>query len=108
MMDKRGFESIEAMNEYMISQWNRKVRKNDEVVILGDFSVSQGEKTNELLRKLNGKKYLIKEIMTVFLTTRPLTRACLSGLNLTKNFMTIIERLFCRTIPYSATMASIA
>lgn len=30
-MDKRGFESVEAMNEYMISQWNKKVRKNDEV-----------------------------------------------------------------------------
>ena len=34
-MDKRGFESLEVMNEYMISQWNKKVRKNDDVVILG-------------------------------------------------------------------------
>lgn len=58
-MDKRGFESVEAMNEYMISQWNKKVRKNDEVVILGDFSIDKGEKTNELLRRLNGRKYLI-------------------------------------------------
>ena len=23
-MDKRGFESVEVMNEYMISQWNKK------------------------------------------------------------------------------------
>ena len=58
-MDKRGFESVEAMNEYMISQWNKKVRKNDEVVILGDFSIDKGEKTNELLRRLNARKYLI-------------------------------------------------
>lgn len=58
-MDKRGFESVEAMNEYMISQWNKKVRKNDEVVILGDFSIDKGEKTNELLRRLNGRKHLI-------------------------------------------------
>lgn len=58
-MDKRGFETVEAMNEYMISRWNKKVRKNDEVVILGDFSLEKGEKTNELLRRLNGRKYLI-------------------------------------------------
>lgn len=37
-MDKRGFESLEAMHDYMIKQWNSVVRKNDEVVILGDFS----------------------------------------------------------------------
>ena len=36
-MDQRGFEDIEQMNEYMIDQWNSKVRKNDEVVVLGDF-----------------------------------------------------------------------
>ena len=58
-MDKRGFGSIEALNEYMISQWNKKVRKNDEVVILGDFSIEKGEKTNDLLKRLNGRKYLI-------------------------------------------------
>ena len=58
-MDKRGFESVEAMNEYMISQWNKKVRKNDEVVILGDLSIEKGERTNEVLRRLNGRKYLV-------------------------------------------------
>lgn len=58
-MDKRGFESVEAMNEHMIAQWNRRVRKNDEVVILGDFSIEKGEKTNEILRRLNGRKCLI-------------------------------------------------
>ena len=58
-MDQRGFESVEAMNEHMTTQWNKRVRRNDEVVILGDFSIEKGEKTNEILRKLNGKKYLI-------------------------------------------------
>ena len=42
-MDRRGFESVEAMNEYMLRQWNRKVRKNDEVVILGDLSWGKAE-----------------------------------------------------------------
>lgn len=58
-MDQRGFASFEEMNEHMIEQWNQKVRKNDEVVILGDFSIAKGEKTNELLHRLKGKKYLI-------------------------------------------------
>ena len=59
MMDKRGFQSVEEMNDYMIKQWNSKVKKNDEVVILGDLSLGTPEQTNELLKKLNGRLYLI-------------------------------------------------
>ena len=59
MMDNRGFDTVEDMNEYMILQWNRKVRRNDDVVVLGDLSIEKGEKTNEILRRLNGDKYLI-------------------------------------------------
>lgn len=59
-MDHRGFESLEAMHEYMINKWNNKVRKNDEVVILGDLSIGKGKSTNEILEKLNGKLYMIK------------------------------------------------
>ncbi len=58
-MDKRGFSSVEEMNEYMIKKWNGRVRKNDDVVVLGDFSVGKGEETNEVLKRLNGQKYLI-------------------------------------------------
>ncbi len=59
-MDHRGFENVEAMNQYMIDKWNQKVRRNDEVVILGDLSWGKAEETNELLRKLHGKLYLIQ------------------------------------------------
>jgi len=59
MMDKRGFPDVESMNEYMIERWNARVRKKDEVVILGDFSVGNVEQTEEVLRRLAGKKYLI-------------------------------------------------
>lgn len=59
MMDKRGFDSGEAMNEHMIEQWNSRVRRNDEIVILGDLSLGQGKETNEILRRLKGRKYLI-------------------------------------------------
>ena len=44
----------------MIKKWNDKVRKNDEVVILGDFSFGKPEETMEILKRLNGTKYLIK------------------------------------------------
>lgn len=58
-MDCRGFSDAEAMNTYMIAQWNGRVRKNDEVVILGDLSVGDAQQTNDILKKLNGRLYLI-------------------------------------------------
>lgn len=59
-MDMRGFASGEEMNDYMITQWNSRVRKKDEVVILGDFCLSKNPKeVNEILDKLQGRKYLI-------------------------------------------------
>lgn len=59
-MDQRGFDDIEQMNDYMIDQWNSKVRKNDEVVVLGDFSWGNAKETTEVLNELNGKIYLIR------------------------------------------------
>ena len=59
-MDTRGFASAQEMDEYMIKQWNKKVRKNDEVVILGDLSWGDGNYTNTILKRLNGRKFLIK------------------------------------------------
>ena len=60
VMDCRGFANVEEMNEYMLRKWNRKVRPNDEVVILGDLSWGNAEETNALLNKLNGRLYLIE------------------------------------------------
>ena len=59
-MDHRGFENVNVMNQYMLEKWNKKVRKNDEVVILGDLSWGKAEETNELLDKLYGRLYLIQ------------------------------------------------
>lgn len=58
-MDCRGFESVEEMNEYMKQKWNGKVRRNDEVVIIGDLSFGTVEQINQLLEQLNGRLYLI-------------------------------------------------
>lgn len=59
MMDKRGFASEDVMHEHMIKQWNSRVHRNDEIVILGDLSLGRGKETNEILRRLKGRKYLI-------------------------------------------------
>ena len=58
-MDNRGFASLEEMHEYMINKWNSRVRPGDEVMILGDFSIGKGTETNEILARLNGRKFLI-------------------------------------------------
>lgn len=59
-LDGRPFATVEQMDACMIERWNQVVRKKkDEVVILGDFCMGKGERVNELLAQLNGKKCLI-------------------------------------------------
>lgn len=58
-MDRRGFEDEVQMNAYMIRQWQEHVHEKDEVYVLGDFCMGRGEATNEILRQLPGKKYLV-------------------------------------------------
>ena len=54
-MDKRGFESVESMNEYMIKQWNSVVKRGDDVIILGDFCISRDpERIRIFLSRLSG------------------------------------------------------
>ena len=69
-MDCRGFANLEQMHEYMIMKWNRKVKKNDEVVIIGDFSFGNSEETISLLHRLNGKLFLIQGNHDKFLNTQ--------------------------------------
>ncbi len=59
-MDCRGFADGEEMNAYMIGQWNKRVHKNDEVVILGDFSLGKGEETNAIVSQLSGRLFLVR------------------------------------------------
>ena len=66
-MDCRNFKTMEEMNEYMIAKWNQKVRHNDEVVILGDFSWGNAQETNSLLERLKGRLYLIQGNHDTFL-----------------------------------------
>ena len=58
-MDARGFDDVDQMNDYMIERWNEKVKKNDEVIVLGDFSWGNARETQDVLDRLKGKIYLI-------------------------------------------------
>ncbi len=73
-MDKRGFKNLDAMHEYMIEKWNGKVRKNDETVILGDLSFGKAAETEEIIKALNGKKYLIEGNHDRFLSDKKFDR----------------------------------
>lgn len=58
--DKRPFESVEEMDEELITRWNKKVEKDDTVYLLGDISWYDDEKTANILNQLNGTIILIK------------------------------------------------
>ena len=58
--ENRPFGSIEDMDRILIEKWNSVVSEEDNVYILGDFSVYEDiEKDEEILKLLNGTKILI-------------------------------------------------
>ena len=66
-MDMRPFHDYREMNEAMIAAWNAKVNARDEVYILGDFSIAKGLATNEILKQLKGRLYMIRGNHDAFL-----------------------------------------
>lgn len=54
--DHRPFSSVEEMDKTLIENWNRKVRDNDDVYILGDISLQNAA---YYLKQLKGRKHLI-------------------------------------------------
>lgn len=65
----RPFTSVIDMNQQLIVNWNRKVKSNDDVYILGDmfFKYQDINYVKDTLKKLNGKKHLIKGNHDTFL-----------------------------------------
>jgi len=55
---KRGFESIEEHDQFLIENWNRVVRKGDTVWILGDITMEK-KAFYYILGKLNGVKRVV-------------------------------------------------
>lgn len=57
MAIKRGFSDEIEMNEYIVQQWNKVVKKRDVTYLLGDITM---EKNNyEILDRLNGLKKIV-------------------------------------------------
>ena len=58
---KRGFSTVEEMDNALIASWNKKVPKDGIVFHLGDFSLDDKRKTWEnWLKQLNGNIYHIQ------------------------------------------------
>lgn len=60
----REFDSPEAMDEHMISQWNSVVRDCDTVYHLGDVVINR--KNMHILSRLKGKKRLVRGNHDIF------------------------------------------
>lgn len=56
--ENRPFVSAEEMTQSLIRNWNKRVRKEDKVYVLGDFGAAGQEKG--ILEQLKGNKYLVK------------------------------------------------
>jgi len=57
---KRPFQTVEEMNEKLIENWNSKIKQNDIVYHLGDFNFGNLNQLEMILKRLNGRKCLIK------------------------------------------------
>lgn len=57
--ENRPFSCAEEMDEAIIRNWNSVVSYEDRIFVVGDFSAYDREKTADICRRLNGRKYLI-------------------------------------------------
>lgn len=58
--ENRPFSDINKMDDIIIENWNNIIEDEDMVFVLGDFSFYDKAKTTDILRKLKGRKTLIK------------------------------------------------
>ena len=58
--ESRPFSSIEEMNETIINNWNKVVKPEDEIYVLGDFIMGAANNVEATLKKLNGKITLVR------------------------------------------------
>ncbi len=56
----RPWDTVEEMNEAIIERWNERVALADQVYIVGDVGVCSARVLSELIRRLNGRLYLVR------------------------------------------------
>lgn len=59
-LSNRPFNSVEEMDNYIIHKWNNTVTDDDKVYILGDVWFKGERNAADYVKRLKGKKYLIK------------------------------------------------
>ena len=60
LVEKRGFTTVEEMDEALIAAWNRVVGEDDTVYLLGDIGWNNGYVPCRRLARLKGRKHLIR------------------------------------------------
>lgn len=60
-LDGRNFSDVREMNQFMVDQWNAKVKGGDQVIVLGDmFWTKDPKEVNAILNRLSGKICLVE------------------------------------------------
>lgn len=57
--DHRPFEDVDEMDRVLITKWNGRVQKDDDVYIVGDFAFRNERPEEWYLKQLKGRKHLI-------------------------------------------------
>lgn len=60
IMDNRPFLSVEEMDDALIQNWNSRVTNRDTGFIVGDLTMKGETSAIQYLKRLNGKKVLVK------------------------------------------------
>lgn len=60
MLELRGFDSLGAMHDWLVEDWNTQVVLRDPVWVLGDVSFGRPEETAAILKDLEGRKHLVR------------------------------------------------
>lgn len=58
--EDRPFTTIEEMDSKLIENWNRRVQDSDDIYILGDLLFGNGSDAETTIKRLNGRKHLIR------------------------------------------------
>lgn len=62
----RPFKDSGEMDAKLINNWNDIIKHNDEVYIIGDFTLKSLDNAINYAKRLNGRKYLIKGNHDIF------------------------------------------
>ena len=56
----RPYDTVEEMNEAIVENWNKVVKDDDVIFVLGDLGFCGYEKLAPYIARLKGKKYIVQ------------------------------------------------